>query len=199
MKTMLSLLAFLLPALASETGALSATLLPACRAVDQSGESVDALIAKGRALLDEGKASEAQAVFEAAEKKDGATIRTHMWVLRAWTAQGRINDSLDEIDKLDHAGNKGPAMDYLYGMAFALKAHGYILDGVKDSSIVMHFTDAVTYLQSATAADPAQFHDAFGPLAEAAYYTQKLDVARAAAEKALANRPTDAEAALLLG
>lgn len=205
MKTKLPLLTLLLVTLAPETGAVSSFAGPTAGplasplAHRRADESVDALIAKGRALLDDGKASEAQAVFESAEKKDGATLKTRMWVLRAWMAQGRINDSLDEIDKLDHAGNKGPAMDYLYGMAFALKAHGYIQDGVKDTSIVMHFTDAVTYLQTATAADPVQFHDAFGPLAEAAYYTQKLDIGRTAAEKAVANRPTDADAVLLLG
>jgi tetratricopeptide (TPR) repeat protein len=57
----------------------------------------------------------------------------------------------------------------------------------------------VTDPQTATAADPVQFRDAFGPLAEAAYYTQKLDIGRAAAERAVANRATDAEAVLLLG
>jgi tetratricopeptide (TPR) repeat protein len=164
-----------------------------------SQENVDGLIAKGRALLAEGKAAEAQAAFEAAEKIDGATIKTRMWTLRSWLAQGRVNDALDAIDKLDHAGQKGPEMDYLYGMAFAAKAKGYINERAPGGVIGMAFTDAVDFLGRATKADPVRFADAFLPLAESAWYAHDLPTARAAADNAVANAPKDPDTHAMLG
>ncbi len=172
-----------------------ATLMPA--AAQAAG--VEALVARGKALLAAGKPAEAQAVFEEAEKLDGGHLRTRVWTLRAWIAQGRINDTLEQADALDRAGHKGPTLDYLYGMAFAYKAKGYIADGVTGSVIGMAFTDAVEFLKRATAADPERFADAFLPLAESAWNTQELDVARAAAEKAVALDAASAEAVLMLG
>ncbi len=162
-------------------------------------ETVDGLVAKGRALLAEGKASEAQQAFEAAEKLDGSTIKTRMWTLRSWVAQARVNDALNEIDKLDRAGQKGSEMDYLYGIAFAAKAKGYMQERASGSVISMAFDDAVNYLKRATTADPVRYSDAFMPLAESAWYAHDLDVARAAADKAVSVAPQDPDAYAMLG
>jgi tetratricopeptide (TPR) repeat protein len=184
-------------------------LAPACHAdplhavpvhaAAEDTRSVDQLIAQGRALLAEGKAVEAEAVFQTAEKADGSTIKTRMWTLRSWLPQGRVNDTLDAIDKLDRAGAKGPDMDYLYGMAWAFKAKGYIAERAPGSIIDMSFTDAVTNLEKATKADPARFYDAFAMLAESAWYARNLPLARTAADKACEVQPKDPESHLILG
>ncbi len=160
---------------------------------------VEAQILEGRALLAAGKASEAQAVFESAAAADAQSLRTRQWVIRSWLAQGRVNDSLDATDALAQAGAQGPPLDYLYGMAFAIKGREYTRQNVQGQIIDMAFGDAVSYLQKATAADPVLYRDAFPALAEAAWFQQQLDVARAAAEKAVAANPSNPEASMLLG
>ncbi|MBL8858588.1 MAG: tetratricopeptide repeat protein [Planctomycetes bacterium] len=179
---------------------ISLLILPlfSCAAPAEA-ESVDALIARGRVLLTEGKPLEAQALFEAAEAQDGASLKTRMWTLRSWLPQGRVNDTLNEIDKLDRAGTKGPEMDYLYGMAFAFKAKGYIEERAPAGVVDMAFQDAVRYLDKATRVDAVRFADAFAPLAESAWYARQLPLARSAADKATRLAPTDPEMQLLLG
>jgi tetratricopeptide (TPR) repeat protein len=162
-------------------------------------QSVDELVTQGRTLLAAGKPAEAESVFAAAEKQDGSTIKTRMWTLRSWLPQGRVNDALNAIDKLDHDGLKGPEMEYLYGMAFAFKAKGYIAERAPGGVIDMAFTDAVTYLERATKADPARFYDAFALLAESAWYARNLPLARTAADKACEVQPNDPESHLILG
>lgn len=162
-------------------------------------DSVDQQIAQGRALLAAGRAREAQAVFDAAAQTDAQSLRTRQWVIRSWLAQGRVNDSLDATDALAKGGAKGAAIDYLYGMAFAFKGREYIQQNVQGQIIDMAFGDAVSYLKKATDADPVLYKDAFVPLAEAAWFQQQLDVARAAAEKALSAEPTSGDAAMILG
>lgn len=162
-------------------------------------QSVDELITQGRALLAEGKPVEAEAVFQTAEKQDGSTIKTRMWTVRSWLPQGRVNDALNAIDKLDHDGAKGTEMDYLYGMAWAFKAKGYIQERAPGSIIDMSFTDAVTHLDKATKADPARYYDAFALLAESAWYARNLPLARTAADKACEVTPNDPESHLILG
>jgi tetratricopeptide (TPR) repeat protein len=122
-----------------------------------------------------------------------------MWVIRGWMEDGRINDALNAIDGLDREGLKGASIDYLYGMAFALKARGYIALGTGGSEIGMSLDDAVMYLERAVKEDPELARDAFLPLAEAAWYGQKLDVARPAAEKAVARASADPDAHFMLG
>jgi tetratricopeptide (TPR) repeat protein len=164
-----------------------------------ASETTEGLIAKGRALLAEGKPAEARQAFEAAEKLDGSTLKTRMWTLRSWVAEGRVNDALNEIDKLDRAGQKCADMDYLYGIAFASKAKGYIQERASGGVISMAFNDAVSYLQRATTADPVKYADAFLPLAESAWYAHDLDIARTAADRAVANAPQDPDAYSMLG
>jgi hypothetical protein len=60
-------------------------------------------------------------------------------------------------------------------MAFSQKARGYLSSGVANGPIQMSLEDAVQFLEKATKADPELARDAFVPLAEAAWYCQKLD------------------------
>src|SRR6185295_2334847 len=103
--------------------ALHVTLLGACTSPAAKPSlalaEYEARVEAGRALLDSGRFAEAEAAFNAAAAADGDSLRTRMWVLRAWMEQGRSNDTLDALDALDHAGEKGLDMTYLYGMAFA--------------------------------------------------------------------------------
>ena len=162
-------------------------------------DSVGALIARGRESLEAGRAAEAQKLFEEAAAKDKSSLRTRTWVLRSWMDQGRINDSLDAIDALSKGGANGPEIDYLYGMAFSQKARGYLSTGVGGGPIQMALEDAVQFLEKAVKADPELARDAFVPLAEAAWYCQKLDVARSAAETATKRAPKDGDAQMMLG
>ncbi len=161
-------------------------------------QSADELVAAGRAHLAAGRNVEALASFEAAEKLDGS-LKIHQWVLRAWIAQGRVNDTLGAVDALVKGGANGPPIDYLYGMAFSQKAKGYIVEGVNGGIVGMAFGDAVDFLKKATAADPKLYTDAFLPLAESAWYAQDFDTARAAADKATGIAPDDGEAWRMLG
>jgi cytochrome c-type biogenesis protein CcmH/NrfG len=161
--------------------------------------SIDALIARGRAELDQGRAVEAQKIFEEAAAKDASSLRTRVWVLRSWLAQGRVNDALNATDELSRSGAKGPEIDYLYGVAFALIARKHIEEQNGGGLIDLNLKDAIANLDKATKADPERFADAFPLLAEAAWHAQELDVARVAADRAAALKPNSADAALMLG
>lgn len=152
-----------------------------------------ALIERGRAELAAGRAAEAEALFTRAAEADGGKLRARMWVLRAWMDQGRSNDTLDALDELNSQGQKGPDLDYLYGMAFARRAEGLVADGVGDSSVEMNFTDATTLLKRSVERDPARYRDAWLQLARAAWFTQELETARWASEEAVRHQPEDGE------
>ena len=179
--------------------AVEAPVVPAATVPPLTPE-LAAELARGRALLAAGRAAEAQPVFEALSARDGDSLRTRVWVIRSWIDQGRINDSLDAIDALDKLPeNRGPALDYLYGMAFVAKARDYIGRNVQGQIVQMSYVDAVGFLQRATETDPELYGDALFPLAEAAWQSQEPEIARAAVERALARDPANAEAALLAG
>ncbi len=181
------------------TGSILVLSLSACTAAPTPAESADELVDRGRLLLDEHRPAEAQPLFEEAARREGGTLRTRMWVLRAWMDQGRNNDTLDALDELDRSGASEPEMSYLYGMAFARRAEGHLADGVRDSSIQMNFLDAVDRLKQAVESDGTRFRDAFLPLARSAWYTEDLELARWAAERATLAYPEDPEAWLMRG
>jgi tetratricopeptide (TPR) repeat protein len=162
-------------------------------------DAIGDLIARGRDLLEAGKAEDAQKLFEEAAAKDKNSLRTRTWVLRSWMDQGRVNDSLDAIDELRKGGAKGAAVDYLYGMAFARKARGYMQENVAAGPVQMALEDAVQYLDRAVRSDPELARDAHLPLAECAWYAQKLDMARSAAESAVKRTPANPDAQFILG
>jgi tetratricopeptide (TPR) repeat protein len=179
---------------------LTLLLAAACTAPDPgaAADPLDAELAArieaGRALLDSGSAEEAETLFASAARDEGDSLRTRMWVLRAWMEQGRSNDTLDALDALDRAGARGPEMDYLYGMAFARRAESYLAQGVTDSSVQMNFLDATDFLDEAVAADAQRFRDAFLPLATSAWYVQETEKARWAADRAVEFYPASPEA-----
>jgi len=159
-----------------------------------------ALIEDGRSLLDEGKNAEAESAFQEALALDGGSFESELWLLRAWMELGRTNDALDRIDELARSdGRDGPAIDYLYGMAFARRAQDQVALGVSDMNVQMNFEDAVKLLSSAVEAEPERFRDAYLPLARSAWMSLDLDRARPAAERAVALNPAGVDERLLLG
>ncbi len=161
--------------------------------------SASELIANGRKLLAEGRALEAEPLFTQAVEAEPQNFDAQFWQIRCWIALARVNDALNAVDELTSAGQEGPTIDYLYGMAFHAKATGYLSTGVDGGSIAMSFGDAMSFLTTATNADPERFADAFHPLAEAAWHSQELEVARVAIEEATRREPENAEARFLRG
>lgn len=195
------LLALPLVACSSPSGPVASSTMASADSAAVAAASTAALsadlaarIERGRAELAAGRASEAEALFLQAAEADGQRQRSRMWVYRAWMDQGRSNDTLDALDELNRTGEKGKDLDYLYGMAFARRAEGLVADGVRDSSIDMNFQDAVLLLKPVVEADAARYHDAFLPLARAAWFTQELDTARWAADRAVELEPENGEA-----
>jgi hypothetical protein len=179
----------LFPFLPVFLSACTSTEAPGSASARLSEAEILARVAEGRALLAAGKPSEAEGPLAAAAAADGDSLRTRMWVLRAWMDQGRSNDTLDALDALDRAGEKGLEMSYLYGMAFARRAEGYIADGVTDSSVHNNFLDATGLLTKATASGDERFQDAYLPLARAAWFVSDFATARAAAGRAVELQP----------
>ena len=190
----------------SWVGSLAVLVATSCSSPEQRNEKelhssaeVTDLIERGRVLLDAGAPKEAQPLFEEAARAENDSLRTRMWVLRSWMDQGRNNDTLDALDALDRAGENGPEMTYLYGMAFARRAEGHLAAGVTDSSIEINFLDAASNLKLAVDTDGARFRDAYLPLSRSAWFTQDLELARWSAERAVELYPDQPEARLALG
>lgn len=157
----------------------------------------EALVRRGRELLAEGKADEAEAVLARADESSGGARDARTWRVRAWIDQGRIDAALEAAEDLEDSG-QGPETDYLYGMAFFARAKQQVASGRTDSTTAFAFQDAAHSLERATAAS-GEFGDAWLPLAEAAWLSQDLDLASRAAEAARERAPDDAGTALLLG
>lgn len=172
-----------------------ATALPAAAIAttqDAPTAEVADLVRRGRALIAEGKGPEASELLSQADQADGGRWRTRRWLIRAYIEKGFLNDALDMTDEAAEGGAKGPELDYSYGMAFVAKARKYIAQGVNLGTVGMHYSDAVDLLNAATAARPDEFADAFLPLAEAAWNSQRLEEARAAVEQAVSRQPSSA-------
>ncbi len=171
-------------------------LLPA--QVHGPGDADD-WISRGRTLLEEGRATEAQDAFEQAAELEPESLRSRMWILRSWMEQGRINDSLDATDALRTGGASGVELDYLYGMAWFLAAEKKLEQNADGPSLRRNVSDAVDHLRLATDANPERFGDALYPLAKVAWMSQRLDVARRAAVGAAERDKGNARAHHLLG
>lgn len=193
---MLSLL-LLLPALATSPASHAASAMPYVLQ-DSVAADVEELVRQGRERIAAGEGEEARVLLAQADEADGGKLRTRRWLIRAYIEKGFLNDALDMTDELSEAGNQGASLDYLYGMAFVYKARKYISQGVNLGTVGMQFSDSVDLLQGATRAEPELFADAYLPLAEAAWNSQRLEVARAAAEQAVAKTPAPA-AQMMLG
>ena len=165
----------------------------------QETQSVDELLAEGRAKLDARQPEAALPLLEQAAELDGSTLRTRMWVLRAWMDLGRPNETADAIDELRRSGVEGAEIDYLYGMAAVRNAQGKLASGVADDSVTMNFQEAIARLAPLLEEDAESFPDAYEPLAQSAWYIQELIVGRWAAEEAVKHFPEDARSWLTLG
>lgn len=146
---------------------------------------VNGLVARGRKLIAEGLGREARELLQEADRLDEGRPRTRVWLVRALIEMDHLNDALDMTDVMTEAGHSGADFDYLYGMAFVYKSRKYITQGVNLGMVRMHYTDSVDLLLKATAADAQRYGDAFLPLAEAAWNSQRLEEARSAAARAV--------------
>ena len=153
-------------------------------------DRVDDLIRQGRAKLLERDAAGAKELFEQAAALDPG-IRTKVWLLRTRMESGLLNDLLDEIDVLSRT-EKGPEIDYLFGMAFAIKAQSAIDAGLTDGTIGMQLTDAQGLLAKALETDGDRFSDGWPVLATVAWMNQDLDAAIAASDQAIGHYPKGA-------
>ena len=156
-------------------------------------------ITRGRALLDQGKAAEAQVVFEKARELTPDDSTPEVWIVRSWLAQNRVNDSLDAIDALVKGGLTGPQVDYLYGMSWFVAAEAKLKAGGARTSLQRNMLDAIHHLEIATEQRPGRYRDAFRPLAKMAWLNQRLEIAAPAAEAASKYYPDDPRVAHLRG
>ena len=188
---------FSLLAACATPSASANTARPASTTRQASAASVDALLAKGRALLDAGDGAAAQAAFDQAAALD-PSIKTRVWVLRSWLAQGRVNDTYNAVDELAKT-TKGVEIDYLYGMAFAIDAKRGIETNQAGPMTGTKIEDALQYLGIVMKTDVARFPDATLMVCWAAWESQRYDIGQAAAEKAVLVLPTNPESHYHLG
>ncbi|HUR26791.1 MAG TPA: tetratricopeptide repeat protein, partial [Planctomycetota bacterium] len=186
-----SLVLLLAPAVASPVA--PATALTA------QEQSVDELLALGRKALLDGNVEEAMRQFSEAEKKDGASLRTHAFVLRAMIGQDRVEDALAEVDELKKANPTSIELDYLYGTGFYALAARDMASGKTTSITGSQFEDAVQFLKKVTAKNEPRFADAWTTLADAAWYTQDFELGAHAAEKAAEISPANPASHFLHG
>lgn len=156
-----------------------------------SVDRVDDLIAQGRTKLAAADYKGAKTLFDEAATADKSSLRTQVWQLRVGMQLEPLNDVLGRIDALAK-GHDGPAMQYLYGMAFAVKAQQALDAGLSDGTIGMQMADAQTFLSQALEHDGELYSDAFPVLARVAWMNQDLDAAIAAADKAVGYYPNSA-------
>ncbi len=192
-----SFLASFAPALGSDARASDARPAAATHSAARQ-ESVDDLIREGRRLLAENKVAEAVALFERAFELDAGGVRSKVWLVRGWIAQGSHEDALGAVDELRAEQAPSADVDYLFGLGlFGLTKAS--LSGGGNAFTQSQFLDAAQALQRATNADAERYRDAFQPFVEAAWYAQDLPLARSAADRAVELEPTSPQAHALRG
>jgi len=176
------------------------TLVVSALALSGPNDQVDELIRRGRVLLDVDKSADALVLFTQANELAQGSLKTRTWMIRAQMDAGAIDEALIEIDALADKYPGELASDYLLGMALHRRAKTGVDSGNTDQSTTFAFQDATAYLKDVTERDEeAYYYDAYLPLAEAAWYSQQLEIARPAAERAVALQPKSADAAFLQG
>jgi hypothetical protein len=120
---------------------------------------------------------------------------TKFWGLRARAGTGEITEALEAADSGELSAIDA---DYLRGIAFHGQALAAIAEG-NGGMVEFQFQDAATALAGAVEVDPARYADAFLPLTEALWNTQKLEEARAAGEEAAERLSKNPRAHHLLG
>ena len=156
-------------------------------------------ITRGRALIDQGRAAEAQVIFEEARELAPDDRAPDVWIVRSWLAQNRVNDSLDAIDALVKQGLTGAPVDYLYGMSWFIAAEAKMKSGGSGTSLQRNMLDAIHHLGLATEQRPGRYRDAFRPLAKMAWLNQRHEIAAPAADTASTYYPDDPRIAHLQG
>lgn len=149
--------------------------------IPRTDDDVATLVLRGRRLLGAEQFEEAESQFQQAFEQEGS-LENEAWILRAWIGQGRANKALARAEALAKEGAKGPALDYVYGMAFHSMAMADIAGG-GGSSTAYFLSDAITKLKSATDANSTLYADGLLALAEAGWYGQDLETARTAIDQ----------------
>lgn len=180
------------------TAATAACATAAPRPVLLAQEGVDATIMSGRLQLERGDAEGALATFEKAVAMEAGTLRTQMWLPRAWMDLGRTNDAYNAIDELAKT-HKGLEIDYLYGMAFATDAKRGIESGQAGPMTGEKIQDALHYLSGVVNTNAQAFPDAVAMLCWTAWELQRLEDGRAAAVTYTKVRSNKADAHYQLG
>ena len=174
----------------------------AAEAAGDPAETPAELLARGRGLLAAGRAEAALESLEKALEEAGAEspegVEAGVWLARAWLALDRVDDALGLTDELKARGAAAADLDYLYGLGF-LGAAKREAAGGGGTYTQGQFQDATAFLAKATEADAERYGDAFLPLAEAAWYAGELELARAAAERAVERAPADTGALVQRG
>jgi len=174
-------------------------VLEAAAPVRGQDQSVDELLAVGRKYLLDGSPEDAFRMFKQAEEKDGASLRTHVFVMRAEISREHVEDVLMELEDLKRAGKAGIETDYLFGTAFYTMGARDIANGQPSSATSSFFEDAVTFLKKVTEKHEARFDDAWTTLAEAAWYTQDFELGEVASKKAIEVSPDNPSRRMLRG
>ncbi len=162
-------------------------------------QSVEQLLAVGRQHLLDGKLGDAMRAFQEAERKDAASLRTHVFVLRVMISQDQVEDALAEVDALKTAGTTGIELDYLYGTGFYALAARDTASGTTTAVTGSQFTDAIQFLKRVTEKNDPRFDDAWTTLADSAWYAQDFEQGDRASKKAVELSPTDPSRRLLRG
>lgn len=148
-------------------------------------DEVDDHLREGRAHLRASRLREARAAFEAASALD-SSWRTELWVLRVEAAENP-ESVLGLLSRKERAGERGPDLDYLTGVAFAAQADAAANGGGSGAGFL--YVDAATKLKSALAAEPELYADAWPILAAAARNAGDHETSLEAAERVLADDP----------
>jgi hypothetical protein len=163
-----------------------------------SVDKVDELATEVRALLVARDHDAARAKIAELVEADGLSRRSKVWELRGQMTSGLLNDILKEIDKMSR-DKQGADTNYLYGMAFAIKADQALASGITDGTVSTFLLDAQNFLEQALEYDGPRFDDAYVILAKVARGNFDLDAAIAAGTKAVEYYPKDPVARIALG
>lgn len=163
-----------------------------------SVDKIDELATEVRALLVTRDHEAARAKIAQLVEADGDTRRSKVWDLRGQMTSGLLNDVLKEIDKLSRE-RQGPGTNYLYGMAFAIKADQALTSGITDGTVGTYMIDAQNFLEQAVENDGDRFDDAYVILCKVARGNFDLEASIRAGEKAVKAYPKDPIAHIALG
>ena len=135
--------------------------------------------------------------FEALTILEGlaSTPETKLWTMRARAGSGQVTEVLEAADSGDYSAEDA---DYLRGVAFHRQALNAIAEG-NGGMVEFQFQDTAAVLAGVVETNPERYADAFLPLTEAYWNTQKLDEARIAGEQAAKRLSKNPRAHHLLG